>query len=489
MVGAAAGAGEHHVSFWKTGLLAVATCALAAFVYFVELPGEEVAARERVFPDVSAESIESIALVDGLGRRLRATRGSEGWRVVEPVSAPGDPAVLDRMARSLADLVSVGRIQDPADASVYGLADAPTRVVFVQEGREHGLSIGSQTPLGENVYASVAPTEASGGSAAVQMIPQTAALAFDVDLDALRDRRLLDFAPADVVRLQLAARGSAGGDERSSGFEALLERGENGWQIVSPGPLDADTGAVERLLSDLALLRAEDFVDEPDAAARAAIQEPGFVAVLETRVARETGETAGEPQRFDLGVPTPDAPHLRFARGREGRFYRVRGTLVDHLPKRLFALRARAVTRFDPASASSLQLDYASGESFRAPPEEELVAALAKLDAVEVVAEALGPDEQAALELEPARLRIRVLAEDDELLADLRLGSVDPARGIVARAGESETIWRVDIGLDTLLPSASGKLSPRDGSDAPGAPDEPDSPDSPDEPDDPRRGS
>jgi hypothetical protein len=341
------------------------------------------------------------------------------------------------MARLLVELASTGQIEDPASPSVYGLGEAATRVVFVHAGRERAFGLGRETPLAGSVYARVAgPT----GPPEIHMVPTAAALAFDVGLDELRDRKLLSFDPERVDRVRIAAR------DADRGFETTLERTDGTWMIVSPAVLAADQRAVGRLLSDLSLLGAEEFVDAPGDAEERALESPSFVVVL---------ESAGDAQRLDLAAVVDSAAHLRLARGREGRVYQVRSALVGHFPRSLTLLRDRAVLRFDPAHVQAVQVDSAPGsgssESRRGVPDGNLVALLANLDAIEIVADALGTEERAALELDPARLRVRVFGAEDALLADLHLGRLDRGRGILARAGDGETIWLLDETLDGVL--------------------------------------
>jgi hypothetical protein len=431
------------VSFRATGALALATLALGAFVYFHEIRGgaeRGADAEGRLFPGIEADAIESIALVTPDGGRVRAVQSQAPeedpghWRIVEPLSAPGDKVSLDAMARSLAEMSSTGRIADPAAPSVYGLAETKTLVVFVHGGREHTLGVGRETPLGGRVYVSISD---GSGAEEIHMLPFVRASVFDRGLDDLRDRRLLAFNVAEVSRLTLAAQ------EGPQGFEAVVERRDDGWEIVSPALLEADAGAVDRLLSDLSLLRAETFVDEPTTAEEVAVAQTTFVAEL---------EAGGALHRFELGAAEGGVGHLRLARGRDGRLYRVRTALVMHFPTRLFALRAKQLARFDPADARVLQLDLASGESIRTAADETVIATLSRLDAIDVIAEDLGPAERAALELEPARARIRVLGDQDVVLADIHFGRSDPKRGIVARAGGISTIYLLDSFLDEALP-------------------------------------
>jgi len=69
----------------------------------------------------------------------------------------------------------------------------------------------------------------------------------------------------------------------------------------------------------------------------------------------------------------------------------------------------------------------------------------------------MGKAEQAALGLDPPRVRLRVLGEAAEgeaapVLGEVLLGDADHARGIVARSAASERIYRLDFALAEHVP-------------------------------------
>jgi hypothetical protein len=297
------------------------------------------------------------------------------------------------------------------------------------------------------------------GSLDVYMIGSIHVAAFDRAANELRDTRLLDIEPAEVRRMTLSA----------PGFAATLERSADDWTIVAPGPLPADRAAVERLLSDLSLLRAEIFVDEPDGPERRALDPPVYEIVLEGEAGVALGGLA-------LGPAESNSGGLRLARGREDQIVRVRAALVAHLPGRLFALRYKQVSRFDPRDVRQLEVRFASGESLRLTksdseqgwmtaegdvrdePADAIVERLERLEATDIVADALGPQERASFSLEPARLRLTVLGEaTDEnpagvVLADVRLGARSVLQGPMALSGDREQVYRLDNSFDNLLP-------------------------------------
>jgi hypothetical protein len=502
------------------------TASLAAFVYFYEIRGEparlaESEASLRLFPDLEAAGVDLLRIAQPAGETVEARRAARGWRLVRPLDFPGDPPSLDAMARALSEVLSEGRIEDPVDASVYGLGDSAIDVGFDAASGGGRIRLGRQTPVGASVYVAVERGRAAERESReeIHMIGTAQAALFDRSAEDLRDRRVLDFEPEDVIRVSIEAFGP------SDDFTAVLERNQHAWTIVQPAALAADGAAVGRLLSNLSLLRAESFVDEPDRALLAALEAPAYRVTLEG------------PSRAKLVLTRTTADEtdgVHTAQGRDGHLYRVSEALVGHLPRRLFALREKHVARFDPARASRVELRFDSGESISIERKdsmlaasgsswesdvgpidqgrfEDLLSSLSRLDAVDIVAEALGADEQAALGLRPAQLRIRVLAaapagegeskgegerkgegtgedkgEDRDkdkdqgsgegdigvappLLADVRFGRPFPERGPLAASGEGEAVHRLDVALDSGLPWSVGAFAEKFLAEAPEA--------------------
>ena len=410
-----------------TAVLAFVAAVLAILVLQVDRGGDGEGGV--LFPGLDPQAVQSVAWVTS-GARARAARDGEAWRIVEPVIAPADPAALQQVTGALAALRHGGRVEDPVEAAVYGLGPDATTIVFVADGVERSLSLGSQNPLGSAVYARLPerPDE-------VLLVPVQQASVVDRDLDGLRDRRVVALEPDAVTALRIESSGPGGG------FEAALSRSEAGWRIDEPAPLAADGAAIDRLLSDLSLLRAERFVDAPGPRELGALAEPHFVARATT--------SAGEV-RFVLAGPDGEGG-LRLVQGRADAVFRVRDALVQHLPARLFELRDRSVLRIDPDAIRVLEVAGPETGPRRFEPSQALVASFAELDAVGFLAEALGARERAELGLDPDRIRVRVLGEDDAVLGEIGLGVALPKRGLVARAAGRETIFVVDPGLESAL--------------------------------------
>jgi hypothetical protein len=444
-----------------TGILFVLAAALAAFVYFYEIQGESARkeaeeAAKRIFPGLEAEQVDAIWLHTTDDRQARVERAEGGWRLVEPVDFPGDTTTLDGMASTLVQLTSEGEIADPQAPAVYGIGDERSVLHFHAGDRDYGLQMGSKAPVGAATY--VSPL----GSGRVYTVPTWRLNSLRKSLLDLRDRRVLVFDRDAVERIEASWPGGG----------VALEKGEDGdWRLTEPIEGPADQATVDSLLSDLSFLRAEGFVDDPPPDAEAGLDPPAFALDLHTKGADEEGK----PLHFALGSVLDGK--LRLARGAQPVLYQVSEERLADFPRKLVAYRFKELARFVASEARSFELVLrsTSGEEetlrgqrddggWKTEPEAmapgkaaAMVNELARLDAVDIVADAPKPEELAKLGLSPPRAHLRVLGEAPEggeapVLADVLLGEVDPEAGIAAQRVDGAAVYRLDHEVADQLP-------------------------------------
>jgi hypothetical protein len=445
-----------------TGILFLVASLVVGLVWWNENvrkgEAEEAAAEAKaLFPDLAAEDVRWLALdtSDGTPARLELREGA--WWLVEPLEFPADRTTLEGMTAALDELASDGVIESPQAPEVYGLGEDAARVRFGTEAGEFVLRLGAQTPVGGSSYA------AREGDEAVYTIPSHRASALRRSLVDLREKRVLRFDRAAVTRIELAWPGGG----------VTLEREGEGFRMTAPVEDAADRQTVDSLLSDLGFLRAEGFLDEPPPDAELGLEEPAFTARLGV-----PGEGDAPPQVFELriGAELADAPE-RAARGRERSVYRIPTERLDDFPRTVSAYRFKELASFVPSDARQVELAFRDPEAgahvvvaehgedgWTSSPEplapgrtERLVAELSTLRAREIVAESMSKAEQAALGLDPPRVRLRVLGETAEgkpapVLGEVLLGEADHDLGIVARSASSERIYRLDFALAEHVP-------------------------------------
>ncbi|MBW2272716.1 MAG: DUF4340 domain-containing protein [Deltaproteobacteria bacterium] len=462
-----------------TGLLALAAALLGAFVYFYEIRGGDRRERveeasRRIFPEVEASEIDLLDLSSTEGVRARALREQGRWLLVEPLDFPGDTVALDGIAGSLAQLTSESAIESPREPGVYGLGEGARRLAFRAGEERHELVIGKQTPVGESTYVARGAQPERVLTVATWRIDS-----LSHGLDELRDRRVLVFDRGAVDELVI----------RWPGSEIVLAKRADGWWIRKPaGAGRADDPQVENLLSDLSFLRAEGFVDEPRPAEEAGLEEPAFELLLRIGKGVEgAGERAaqGRELRFALGSAVED--RQRLALGKEsGVLYRVDENRISDLPRDFFAYRFKTLSSFVLSEISAVEIDFRPEESAGQSPAgvrlerdavgvwhgsplelregvaARLVAELAQLEGVSIVADAMGPEELAAVGLAPPGVILRAYAARGPEagvdagaalpVAEVHLGHSDPERGAIAKAPDRDTIYRIDPVLSEQIP-------------------------------------
>ena len=453
----------------NAAVLFVLALLLAAFVYFNEIRGGEQRrdAEEqslRLFPGLEAQDIEAIWLYAGHGV-TRVEREDGGWTLIAPVEFPGDDIVLDGIASALVQLTRETVIEEPQAPGVYGLGADSSVIYFTANGADSGLRLGAKTPVGDNQYvvpASLDPLEE------VYTVASWRVNAIQKDLDDIRDKRVLDFDRESVDKISLSwPEGRV--DLRRAGGE---------WRVQVPVSDIADASTVDRLLSDLAFMRAEGFEDEPPPDNHTGLDRPALVVELRLGVGME-GSPEGEIPKRRLEIGSIPVGQFLLVRGAHESLYKVNGSRLDDFPRRVVAYRDKDLGSFDPSEVDTLELrfhgDELEGEAIAVTLKKgedgwsggdpavsseraaSLVEEFAHLEGSDIVAEKLGPEELAGLGFSPPRVTLVVLGRTSEAgygvrLAELEIGIADPNRGILARNPDGRKVYSLDWELAEFLP-------------------------------------
>ena len=452
-----------------TGILLIIAAALGLFVY-MELQdegprGDAEAAGERLFA-FEPDEVSDIYLETSDGQQAHLRReagdGASGWALVAPVAFPADAFSADGIASSLATLSSEGAFENPGSLTEYGLDDTAARVVRVTaEGETHELRIGRDAPVGSKRYVGV--------QGDIHAVARFEVNTFEKSLDDLRNKDILDF---DRNRVRTIVLGWPGGRVALEGTPDPADNDAIVWRITAPIEAPADQKVVGTLLSEMDFLRAEGFVDDPSA--ESGLADPAFVAAL-SGPPGEVGEEAFEVS-FAMGAELGDA--MRLVRGDQQALYRVAASQLDEFPRELFQYREKALARFSLGDAEQVELFFQQpggdpvsvvaardGSEWSSTPEAmdpdrilPMVSELSRLDASGIVAESVGPEELAALELSPPNTIITVRGEVSEnsdtapTLAELRLGRIDGVDGVVVQTVGDPILYRLSIDMGDTLP-------------------------------------
>ena len=447
------------MSLRSTGVLALIAILLGAFIYWHEIEGE--AAREAakedeqsVLPGLEPESVEMISLstLDGVDARFERIDGR--WTLTSPSVGRADTTAIDAMAQALASLPRKGVVASPGERTEYGLGPAAKRIRFVADGHAGELLIGRSTPVGGHVYVSVL---GEGRDEAVEYVERYRVNAFNRNLDDLRERQILDFEASELRTLRISWPSAASPDDR---VEVALARDASGdWQLGVPVVSAADPQTLRDLISSLQFLRATGFIDVRTDEDDAALANPAMIFHW---------TLAGDHLERRMRIAEGDRTIVE---GPDGQRYTIDAQEMEAFPREVVDYRFKTVSSFDLADARHLELEFqgdeatASVEPLRVEARLEesgwsdvesdteeriasdrasdLVRQLANLRAVDILADEMGPRELASLGLAPPRVRIRIGNQADEgegsaILADVKIGRLDPGRGLfVQRQGDS----------------------------------------------------
>jgi hypothetical protein len=444
-----------------TAVLFAIAAALAAFVYFYAIVGEQArieakAAEKRLFPDVEQGEIASISLRASDAPEIRLERRDGRWRIVAPIDFAADTFAADGVASAITQLMSESVIEDPRPPDVYGFGAEGAEVRFAVGDLEKTLRVGGGTPVGSNSYASIE------GDDRVYTVASYQLSSFKKELEDLRDKRILDFDQVAVRRIAVSWPGT----------RVVAERSDAGWQMVAPVRAPADEDTVEDLLSSLSFLRAVAFVDEPGSEEEMGFAPPQFAVELEL-----SGEAeASDPKtaRFAVGG-VDESGSERFARGAADSHYTISQQSFDGFPRRLVEYRDRRLAEFAADDARRVELGFHSttGETVAVSITHEdgaawvsgadlvqseqlgaLVDVLSGLRADDIIAEELGPAELQAMGFDPAKVVLQVYGDGDpaERLAEIHFG-VAFGDGVVARTPDRETIFLIDAAFAAAIPA------------------------------------
>ncbi len=443
-----------------TAVLFAIAAVLAAFVYFYVIEGEEArveaaAAEKRLFPDVEQGEIASISLRISDAPEIRLERRDGRWWIVAPIDFAADTFAADGVASAITQLMGESVIEDPQPPDVYGLGAAGAKIGFTVGDLEKTLHIGNKTPVGFNAYVLIDGDDRVYTVASYQLTP------LKKELESLRDKRILDFDPAAVGRVVV----------RWPGTKIVVERSDEGWQMVAPVQSPADAGTIDALLSNLLFLRASAFVDDPGSAEEMGFVPPQFAVEME--MSREAAGSDPVIVRFAVGG-VDEAGSQRFVRGAVEPLYLISEHRFDDFPRRLVTYRDRRLAEFAIDDARRVELGFhtdagetiavsvtregdgwvSNADSVQPEKLDALVNALSGLHADDIIAEEFGSAELQAMRLDPAKVVLLVYGAGDpaERLAEIHLG-VAFGGGVTARVPNRDTIFLLDAALADLLPT------------------------------------
>jgi hypothetical protein len=430
-------------------ILTVVVAGLAAFIWFVErdLPSsDERARREKRVVLLEAEDVDrlTVAWADQVVELIRndspetagksadgTTDSRRGWTLVRPLEARADAVAVEGLVGRLVELEKERTLEDVRPEDV-GLAEPRGRVTLATDEAETVLEVGAEIPASSNM------TLAVHGLDEIYVVRDSIWATLTKEPGEWRDRRLFVGETADIDRVTL---------RHGDGTVELVRRGEAFW-IEAPIVDLADATAVSSLLSTVAGMSAESFVDQVPDAGTLGLTPP----VHSIELVRGGG---GESIRLEVGAPvaeggSDDVEVAETPAASQSRYLRLNGQVVT--------TTAALSEHLERTPQEWRSLDWVSSESFDV---ERLVVtdALGELelrredgdwlrDAQRIV---YGPATDLLYAVTGARA-IRALEADPDSLGAARLTLV-----LEAGDGRTETAWLYPAGEEGAAVRVSGR--------------------------------
>ena len=379
------------------------------------------------------------------------------WKLREPIETTTDTDAVDSLLSSVEWATARRTLAgiSAADVERFGLDEPRVRLRFrigdpAHGGaEEHVLALGGDDPQGAGVYAQL------DDATDAYVVGRDLYEALDHDADHFRAREVfLDFGTMQASVLEVGRAENAW----------RVEKHDARYDVVSPFDGWASDRAVRDLLSKLADIKAERFVEEhPDDVSRYGLDSPSLTLHIE----RTVGD-GDETRRATLRVGTACADHEGelYARADEGPVVCVPASELEPFDRTAADLRElRLVTREDE-DVDGLEVEgrrahlslrrgddgftLESGGETNDIDEDALADFMADLRSIRAVA--FLPADGASLRslglATPSRtITIHTNDEDDEVV---HIGASD-SEGVYARRGEEPAVLRLAPDAEELL--------------------------------------
>jgi hypothetical protein len=279
---------------------------------------------KQVFRDEQAQKvfhlnepeISDLSLIRG-NAEVRLAKKDKLWYLTAPLNTKADQTVVNNMLTTLARLRKERDLGVEKDLKPFGLDKAGLVVKFTAKGQPHQLAIGAKVPGDQNYYV------LADQNPHLLTISQGSKDSLDRGLLALRDKTLLAFITDEVKGLKIV----------TGKTTVTLEKiGPSSWRWAGRPDFRVRGDKVEKLLRDLHLARAQNFLEPPPQNLRPL----GLVPRLETQI---TVITPAGNQTLVLGAKQGEAVFAR--KGAGGPIVAVEPALPDEITKALEFLEDR----------------------------------------------------------------------------------------------------------------------------------------------------
>lgn len=271
-----------------------------------------------------------------------ATNVEPHWVISRPLAARADQNKVSELLSALSNLRVMDFVSDdPKDIHTYQLEESLHEVTVWTGETGRTLLLGrSPTNDTAKVYAKLRSADS------VFTVPTAGTEKFSLQVNDLRDRRVLSFREADVRDIELL-RGTD---------KIHLARGDQGWTLTAPVPVAAEDALVRQWLAQLGDLAIKQFT------ADVATDLDKYGLAVPTASVTLLGAATNVLAQLLVGA-TDDTHLLRYVKRADEPFvYGVTSNIVEWLPASPLALRTRRLTELKPEQITQLTLQRAASE-------------------------------------------------------------------------------------------------------------------------------
>ena len=325
-------------------LFLVLAAGLVTYLVLYELPQAEREATKDKLLTIDKATITGVTLVYP-DREIELAKGDKSWRLVRPVDAPADEAVVTGMLGALVDAEVQKTLEAPQDLSGFGL-DKPNVVVRLtaKDASPPPIAVGKNTTIGGKTYVR------KGDEPKIYLTTTVIQSGLNKQVKDLRDKQILVFQDGDVTRVTIA---------RAGGESTTLVRSAEGeaWTVADGQP--ADSTEVRSYLASLRAARAVDFPDDaPTDVTPYGLDTPRLSITV-------AGKEGTEPQTLSLGAERTEGNAKQVFAQRRGvpTVYALGDWSYRSLDKGTNQFRDKTVLKIEPTSVGRVDLTRREGGS------------------------------------------------------------------------------------------------------------------------------
>lgn len=275
---------------------------------FESLKKDTSSLRDRTVISAPTDSIDTIT-IRRAGDNVELHKTGSKWQILKPWTAPADDSAAGMLADALKSVKCERFV--PGDPFKYGL-DMPGLIVEVKlkDGKTQRLEIGNKVK--NEVFATSFPDK--GGLLALS---ESTVQSLDKSVHDLRERKLVDFEPSDVVRISIAS---------PKGSWEAEEKGDD-WLFVNPVKgQKADKSKLENLLFDMKTPAARHVEENAKDLAKYGLDKPQLTAAVTLK--------SGVKKELRLGKKSPKGDYYASGSDAPGAVFEEAGSSFVKLNKK-----------------------------------------------------------------------------------------------------------------------------------------------------------